>query len=57
MEENQATGYNNRRMFLLANYIAQDITGELENERKTMLEKKERVTVAATGMLMSIYCI
>lgn len=57
MEENQETGYNNRRMFLLANYIAQHITEELEKERKNMLEKRERVRVAATGILMSIYCI
>lgn len=57
MEENQETGYNNRRMCLLANYIAQHITEELEKERKNMLEKRERVTVAATGMLMPIYCI
>lgn len=53
----QNIGYSNRRIFLLGDQIAQDLTGELEKEKENMLEKRERVTVAATEILMSIYCI
>lgn len=43
--------------FFLCQIIAPDITGELEQERENMLEKWERITVAATGIGMSIYFI
>lgn len=43
--------------FFLVDYIDQDTTGELEKERENMMEKRERVTVAATETLMPIYCI
>ena len=39
-KKNEAIGNNNRRIFLLVDYIAPDITGELEKERENMLEKR-----------------
>lgn len=54
MKKNEAIGNNNRRIFPLVDYIAPDITGELEVEREDMLEKWESVTVVTTGIDVNV---